>query len=300
MKFFAPCFLSHLAILFFTVGWGPTVAFGQMMLEVQSFDSAGLAAAAGWAGHKNDDSVNYADFGWQDSNNAGGPGSAKGEAGGMVPWRSETVRWYADTDLGGSLNESMALHAEFKFVHTETQSYGGQYMIGWFDQHTLEVGQGYPTYGIVPDYIGVGILVEHPLHAFMGSAGQAREGTRPRVINPGTQYVFELDYDPNGYAAGRGKLTVTLTEAANPANTWTTDTPDTLAWPQGIAPWNGSMMDLNAFGIVTADNDLYQYGAMPYVDDLQYTVVPEPAMPALLLAAGIGLAVCWTRRRFRG
>jgi hypothetical protein len=304
IKLFKPCFLACLAVLVVAAGWGSAVAFGTT-LEMQTFDTAASAAAAGWVGHKNTGTdpplPSHANLGWQDSNNAGGPGSLTGEAGGLMPWRSQTVRWYADTDLGGSLDESMALHAEFKFVHTQEQSYGGQYMIGWFDQHTLEVDpQGSPTYGIVPDYIGVGILVENPDKAFMGSAGQAREGTRPRVITPGTQYVFELDYDPNGYAASRGKLTVTVTEAANPANTWTTDTPDSLAWPQAIAPWNGSMMDLNAFGLLSADDNSASFGALPYMDDATYTVVPEPAMPVLLLAAGIGLAICWTRRRFLG
>ena len=291
-KICEPCSLLCFAVLFVAVAWSPATAFGDM--ETQSFDTAESATAAGWAGYQNVD-PDISDFGWRDSNNAEG---TNGEAGGDMPWKEGEVRWYADTTIG-SLDQSMPLHAEGKLVLAGGWTSNGQIHLGWFDQNDLDVPRDPwpPTYGIIPDSVSVGFLPERdylPIEDMcaMPAFGPAR-GPWPRVqaVALEVAYDFILDYDPNGLAPGKGELLATFTEVAFPNDSTTVSSHDPAqnpdgswsAWPQTIEPWNGELMNLNAFGLFTAD-DNNQTGVIGgpdiYVDDLSYTVGDDsPVIP---------------------
>src|SRR5262245_42190287 len=69
--------------------------------ETQSFNDAPSATAAGWTGARNHDMTLGTDFGFADSNLAGG--TAAGEAGGAFPRLKFPWAYYADTDIGGTV-----------------------------------------------------------------------------------------------------------------------------------------------------------------------------------------------------
>jgi hypothetical protein len=216
--------------------------------------------------------INNPTFGFSDTSIAGGASGA-GEAGGAFTRTGVTIA-YADVDLGGTLgrNEDLKLSGNF-MVTSDYTNFDGAMLIGYFN--TADVN----TVGAIP-FIGVQLAdVNRAFATITQSDGSFTNVLVPITVD--TKYTFDLNYIANPLD-GSGTLTGTL--AGVPVSISAGASTDTF----------------DAFGIATG----WTPPAAPalrmdvYVDDLTYSVVPEPGSMGLSLVLG-GLLVLRRRGRRR-
>jgi hypothetical protein len=223
----------------------------------------------GWTG------VGNTAYGFSNTNNAGG---TAGEAGGAVPSRTTDITYYADTTLGGGLTQLDSFTATGRFTISPRTDFDGGFAIGYFDSTgTVNAGQdGHfieGAYMRVLDGGGSGYRV-------MASLSGQRSATDVINIDGGVDYLFGLIYEPTGGGPTTARLTVEIRDAANPGTVL-----DTAIIDQ---PNNAGHV-YDAFGIQTGDFNREAPSSNAFIDDLNYTVVPEPFGGALLLLGGVTL-----------
>ena len=254
---------------------------GAGLLESQTFDTEASAIAAGWT--ESNSRVAPNDFGFSDSNNAEGA-SGKGEAGGAFPrYGGNPHSYYADTTVlrgnpPSDLNVDLRATGRLKYQNVNAD---GEFYFGWFD--TVQAGLPAST----EDYLG--FRINEPNDASGDFRMEAAiDGTvSAKIYVPSdTALDFVIDWDADGGAAvGDGKLTVTFS---------TTD--GATSWVNTIEGFDGMVWD--AFGMLANDAGPDDRIANFWVDDLSYTVIPEPGTMTLLGMGILGLVVFgWRRRR---
>ncbi len=251
--------------------------------ETQTFDSEASASAAGWTevGSRADGH----DFGFSDTNNAEGA-SGKGEGGGMVRRTgTDPHRYYADLTVGGIGDLTTDLHATGK-VKLQNIDFDGEAYFGWFDS----VRAGMPASS--DDVLGFRIMepniddVNDPRFGQFRMRAQINSNVGPIVWVPDdTAFDFEIDWDADGHPdPGRGLLTVTFDDGTTQYVSTENDVPNMV--------WDG-------FGMMSNDGAAApRTEAMNFwVDDLGYSVVPEPGTFVLAICGMLGFVALARRRR---
>jgi hypothetical protein len=134
--------------------------------------------------------------------------------------------------------------------------------IGFFDQFSTENS----GVGGIEEAMGFSIL-EHSLSTFRVRVRFGIGFSNNEVLNVGTDYLFEMRYDPTGGGANMGRLDVEFRRAADKFHLFTSSKSNssTLAY------------DLNSFGIFTNDFDRIEPAINVFIDNLTYstaTVIP--------------------------
>jgi hypothetical protein len=249
----------------FSSGWALAAT------ESENFD----VSPADWVEFMSRDGALGTNFGYSATNNAGGAALPAGEAGGTFP-RTQTVAYYADTTLGGTLSSSSVLQATGKLV-LDNDDADGRIDIGWFDSNDPPSKM---------DLIGFSINNGTQLQAVARPTGGMGYANSSSAAMPSAQYDFTLTYD------GAGNLQVTL---ADPNNV-NPDLVASLAIPAGT-------YELNAFGMTSSGevgSNVPDLTADLFIDDLNYTtadgVIPEPASMLLLGMGALAIAIRMRRR----
>jgi hypothetical protein len=214
----------------------------------ETFDSAESTAANGWTASGNE--ANGNNFGWSNSNEAGG---TAGEAGGFFA-RSTAYGSYADTS-GGTLSRTHTLNMSGSFRLRNGYLFEGKFYIGFFDPASLVSGQA-PA-----NFVGISFAEPEadPEDPFLGTALViGNGGSDSGVINlpQDTTLAFNLTW--TGSPDGSGTLTGTLAG---------TDI-GTMNVAAGSA-------NFTAFGLLGGGNsyDLSYLTTEAYFDNLTYTKV---------------------------
>ena len=269
---------------------GLAMAHGGTIIESQSFDDAASAAAAGWTGHLNTPADGQGmDAGYRDSSLAGG---TTGEAGGTMPSRSAEFAWYADTTIDGSLTGAEALIASGHFTVESIPSFDGAFELGWFDRNG-DRRPAAPGIGGIEDAIAIRVYDNYGTSDYrMGlrfSDVESGHGQQPGLITgllTAIDYLFTMNWDPQGSGENLGTLSLHIERADDPSQ-YVDRALTNVAW---------SAMNLDTFGLVTNDFDTVMAGPNVYIDDLSYSVVPEPTASVFLLF----LSLVLTGRLLRG
>lgn len=227
--------------------------------ETQNFDSEADAVAAGWTGLLNRDVDQTSDYGFSDSNNTGG---SSGEAGGVIPFGTDELTYYADTSIGTLNTASDVLSASGRLTVTETAiGVNGGIEIGFFSTSDTETQNSG-----VKSFVGVRLYEPHPFpevrwrtRAVSQFGSGPLEG--PEGLAPGTEYLFSIEYDPNAIMPGFGLVTTEFRFASDDS---------VLATSNSVVD-STSGVDLDAFGMMTLDFDRIRIGATIFLDELTYT-----------------------------
>lgn len=233
------------------------------VLVTENFDTD-----PGWTGLGND-SVGANMFGFSNTNNAGG---SSGEAGGPLSSRTEDVTYYADTDIG-DLDDHQTLSAFGRLTAVgDLSPFNGGIEFGWFDAtEPLDVEFGGVAVGGIFDAMGMRIIDNFPLvTTYRVQARMGDEGGILVTLQADTDYLFGMNFDPNGGGPGGGRLVVEIRKALDGSLVGaTTASRSTLGTP----------LKLNAFGFTTLDFDANFNAASFFVDSLQYTAEGAATTP---------------------
>jgi hypothetical protein len=190
--------------------------------------------------------------------------------------------FYADTALGGTLSQQDNLLATGRFTVLEAPAEtDGQFEIGFFDTTPSSLFDNGPFEGVVMH------IREQTASTYRVNVrvGDQRSNASDIPLNVGTDYVFQLGYNPNGLGAGLGQATIRIFDSTGTSELFFNDTP---AFASGGTPWQ-----MNAFGMLTSDTTTAVSGEA-YFDNLTYTEVPEPAG---LMLIGVGALALVRHRR---
>lgn len=216
-------------------------------------------------------------FGYQTSSFAGGN---PGEAGGTFT-RSDFVRYYGDTDLGGTITLDNAFSASGKFDHTAANfpDFGNTFIIGHFSSTSKN-----PKVGIGLFDIGAG-LRWGPRIAFDDFVTTG--GLPQTLINltPNVDHTWEYSWNPH---------TDTLTTTLDGFTQHLVIPPELVS--------RGAKLD--SFGLAGSPTNFESSSkfATVFIDDVTYsTAVPEPstAFLCLLFPCAFGI-VARSRRAGQG
>jgi hypothetical protein len=239
-----------------------------------------------WAGNNNT-GFGTNNYGYRTSNFAGG---AAGEVGGAVASRTAGVHtWYADNTLGGTFSLTDAFGASGRMtMNAQPAGFDGGFELGFFNLATpTTLGNGGGVGGIdqaatIRFLDDNGDLAQYRANVRIGTS---EGGTA--TLDVGTDYLFDMQYNPTGGGAGLGKLDVTFRLASD--NSLVAANSQTI--PTGT-PWS-----LNGFGIATLNFGTNNGPADFFIDNVTYSIVPEPSALVLFGFGIAGLAVCRARRR---
>jgi len=168
--------------------------------------------------------------------------------------------YYADTDLGGTLTESDNIYASGNGYATSDEMHFGHFNTG-------DLSSGYPTLGLE---IHGGPSAWAIIDGILSPSGVSA----PWLLNK--KFWWKYTYD------GSTK-TITVDVADNAAYTGNAVQ---IVYTNAAADF-----DINSFGLVVATTNGPRNGNM---DNVEYTIVPEPATVAIL---GLGSLVLLRRRR---
>ena len=234
--------------------------------ENQNFDSAAAATAGGWH------SVGSPSWGFSNTSKAGGPA---GEGGGTMNYTKTGPKYYGDDDLGGALTEADAFSAS-----------GTIYMecdvprVGYFDTtdptHRTDFTGFQPINTHVLNYAGAQMAL------FLDGLNVAQSANAPWLAS-WTPRWWWFSYDGAGNIQGQvaDNSSFTGTEGVNVITLSGSKTVDLD-------------FDLDGFGLPQNGNNRNENRGTMYIDNLSYTIVPEPATVAIL---GLGSLVLLRRRR---
>ncbi len=209
-------------------------------------------------------------------NNFGWTGSALG---GTFA-RSSTVRYYADTDLGGTLTRNDAFTLSGTMTLNNINADGNIYL-GFLD--TTDLSSPIPWIGLRiqepsgaasnPFRLEVGVTA--------GNNASGDSGTLGSLPAQGTPISFSIKWTPSGLNDNAGTVNYTVG-------------PNVGSFNEG----GGGVTDVfNSFGLVVrgaGSDDPARITGLCTFDDLTYTIVPEPTTLALLGVGGLALLI---RRR---
>jgi hypothetical protein len=176
-------------------------------LEYQYFNDEPGATAAGWTGLGNRNVATGNDFGFSNTNNAGGV-SGPGEIGGLMPRTNTPFNYYADLAVG-NLSLANPLTASGRIVF-ETQTLDGSIRVGWFNSSNVNLAN--------PAFVGLHILEgnRHRALVDLNDNSAILGPTQTNGVGP-TSADFTISWDPTTRVATstvRGLTsTVTLSEA---------------------------------------------------------------------------------------
>ena len=233
--------------------------------ESQAFDTQDSSRAAGWReSGRNRDAALGLDFGFSDSNQAGGQA---GEAGGIFPGNTgNVVEYYADLSIGEwTLDDPLMASGKFFWDDVNGPGTGAhQLIIGFFDA----TDQPSP-----PDHLGAEILDANSQFSVLGLS----DGTFltkhgfGRTAPEDTPMEFLFEYDPTGGAFGEGLVEATFG-----------DFPTSRYVFRALDREIGAQF--NAFGIFNSPRigggEISPF-ADAYIDEVTYTSNGEPG-PALV------------------
>jgi hypothetical protein len=211
------------------------------------------------------------DPGWNSNNNTGFgsnnygfsntdfAGGTPGEAGGAVSSRTEVTTWYADTNLGGSFSPQLSLMASGRLtVDSVEPGFDGGFDIGFFDNLSTTLSDR----GGIEEALVFSILEQssttYRVRVRFGNV--ASDATSSHVLDAGTDYLFDLRYDPSGGGMDVGRLVAEFRLAAD----------DSLIVTQTVDNSSTLTYDLNSFGFATLDFDVNNPAANVFIDDLAY------------------------------
>ena len=215
-------------------------------------------------------------FGYQSSKNAGG---SAGEGGGRFT-RSAFVKYYADTNLGGTLTLDQPFSASGRFDYTvqSTADFGFTNMLGHFST------SGFGRVGIGVNYDGKKFYWT-PIIVFDDFKHVSTSTAFTKII-PDVNRTWSYDWDPDG-GAGFGSLTTILDGV-----THTID----LTTEQRA---KGATMDAFGFAGLAGSfgSNPSQYADI-YFDDVTYSVIPEASSLIIWSVLGtLAVAATWRKRR---
>jgi hypothetical protein len=210
-------------------------------------------ASGNRATYQSKDVAGAHDFGFSDTNYAGGE---PGEVGGTF-WRSGEYAWYADRV--GPLSIDDRLEASGKIV-LKSGAPDSDMFLGWFngankDEPPTKAGN------FLGVHVGGPTRVGHYFHPSLTSAmGTRSQSAAGPVLTPGKVYDWSLVYDPAA-EGGNGAVTVTLDEESV-----------TLTLKKGLKS-EGAGFD--RFGLFTSN--IGGQIVRVYLDNLKYTAArPSP------------------------
>lgn len=247
-----------------------TCSMGKAVMITEDFDSA----PGSWVGSGNTTAPQ--NFGWSNTNNAGGVlGAGVGEAGGR--FIRETLGVYS-TDVGSldPSSDALSMTGRGRFTFNDG---GGNVLLGWFDDTTSLAWEPDNFIGIRTDSTDVFIS------RFANGSGLG-ETLLQGGLGLDNSFSFTWDYDPSANA-GNGAITATINGGAPVVVNLGGGTKDAFT-------------NLNRFGMFT----LFNGGTSvidAFWDDLGYTSeiapnIPEPSSLALWALGGVGTLAASRRR----
>ena len=241
----------------------------------------------GWSGNNNT-GFGTNNYGYRGGSNFAG--GAVGEAGGAVASRTNgTHTWYADDSLGGSFTLTDPFESSGRFtINSLIGAFDGGFELGFFNFATptnIPIGGGI---GGIEQGAGIRFVDENAttLRSW-ARLGNNEASASPILLTVGTDYLYDIQYDPIGGGAGIGKLDVEYRLAAD----------NSLVGASSLTIGTGTPWSLNGFGISTLQFGSNNPAADFFIDDVSYSIVPEPS--ALVLVA-IGIATLAVGRRRHG
>jgi hypothetical protein len=212
--------------------------------------------------------ANYNDFGWSNSNTAGG--TAAGQLGGT--YGQNQNGYVADRTLGGTLGWSDPLIIKSKMT-TDSNGNDQTATLGYFT-YTGNASDGVRTNLMA----GVGFVAGGP-RAFL-----LLDGVLSNTINIEQDVSHNIDL-----ALSYNSLTSTATWSGTIAG-------QVVSVSKVVA---NPLRTANAFGSTSGYANETTYQSHVYFDDVQYTVyVPEPSAIALVTTGLLGLlAYAWRKRK---
>lgn len=240
--------------------------------KTQTFDTEASAAADGWVGANNRVPAYGTDFGWSDSNLAGGASGA-GEAGGYFPRHNLPVAYYADVEIGtASLNQPLVASGKIVFF---TENLDGGVRLGFFNKEIVDGGNN------LPPMVGINFAEGprfQPVIRLQNSAGVSGALTNPGIGSNVTDFLISWNPATRILSASFGGVSI-----------------DSPVLSQAQIDLGATV---NAFGLFTgaAGTDIIDRRARVFIDDITYSVgVPEPTT-MILLGLGLPLAICARRK----
>jgi hypothetical protein len=235
----------------------------------------------GWegVGNRPADGVNSQDYGFSNTNNAGG--AAAGEAGGTIRRTGgqppdPPIAYYAD-DLNGFVDFDHAFSASGT-AQLQNQAAG---FLGFFNStdpcFTSLCGNG--SFGGQSVLAGWFLDFASVFMVYEGPGGGVWQSSASNSTTTGTDaFNWSIDYDPN---AGNGELSGTFGGFS-------------IASVDIGAGIRASGATFDRFGIASAtDTDFGNSGPF-FIDDVEYTATPEPAVLGILAC---GTLLMLRRRR---
>jgi hypothetical protein len=218
------------------------------------------------------------DFGFSNSNNVGLGG---GEAGGTMA-RSQTIRAYADLDLGGALHRNEPLHLDGTLT-VKDLTFNGALMIGFFNKDQLAADAGPPFIGLVMWEPWTPNFRAFPMVYETGVPVPFARQFHPIVeLSQNVPHTFSLDWVPNPDGSGVLSGVIDGTAVSKIVTSTVADTFDAFGIGTGLAlefpPDDPLKMPFD------------QLQAQMFVDNLTYSIVPEPGS-IVLMAVGLTLLV---------
>src|ERR1700677_3516551 len=182
----------------------PLAAFAQ--LKTETFDTQTSASADGWTDYR--DQANGEDYGWSDSNHAGG---TPGEAGGLLVRTGGIRSWYADEAIGGlSLNDYFSVSGQVDITRPSTDA---PYIIGYFN--TNDPAGNLDLLGLsLAEGTGSQAGIGTRFQTFIGLAGPTAttfSSTGSQQPPAGETNFFTVTYDPNAGTNSEGRITLIYT-----------------------------------------------------------------------------------------
>jgi hypothetical protein len=247
------------------------------MSITQTFDTAVSASNAGWTTFRSTSGSN--NYGWNVGNEVSGTG---GQAGGIFTRTSSgSAGYYADLTIGqsgttsGTLDRALETLTMSGLLNFSNTDFNGAIRLGYFNSGTFGA-TGNPFIGLsISEPSGA---TTDPMRIF-ATVDSGSSTATPILINQNQTYSFSLTWTPTGGGAGTlaGLVAGTSVNLTAPAGT-------------GV---------FNAFGIMngfSANSAPALNTAGSYVDNLTYSVVPEPETLAM---AGVGVASAVMGRELR-
>ncbi len=255
-------------------------------LKFQSFDSEAAAAADGWVEVNTSGGTGQTNYGFSNTNFAGG---LPGEAGGTFNRDDIGPGYYADVNLGGTLDRNDHIQASGLLDITNiSAAFNG----GFFAAHfNTSVPGGVGAIGLVVLELSTSSVRARAAIQF--SDGSFYSGGNIVLTGfPNIDRNWSYVFDPSGGADGVGRLELTIDGPGGGTSVVELTNADA-----------GKNFALDAFGIIDASGSgAPQPGntITAYIDNVAYTaVVPEPASYVLAAFGAVftGMLLRTSRQR---
>jgi hypothetical protein len=253
-------------------------------LVTETFDSAASATANGWTALG--DGVNGQVVGWSNTSDAGGT-AGEGRAQLTKGWPARDG--YRDLTIGGAFNINNAFsfsgQLDVFFNNTDVEAVN----IGYSSTTTDHVAGIMVSRDNTTGEYRWGVIFSSPIGSNGTSGNQVDifAGLGPtRTLTSGVDRTFTFSYDPAGNG-GLGTVTASVSGAGDPV---TVNLSSLQRTELGDTSWNAFGINRIPLGLVSSASNQADFR----LDNLTYTVVPEPTATAALL---LGTSLLARRRR---